>query len=249
MDKRVKVPIRVRTPAVRESVPPLTERERNAARLARRSRQRRVEDPAKAGRPEVRRRVEDPAKAGRPASGPAPETGYETRNTERSACNARQESEPALQAEAEQRAGKAEESLEEWRDRALRLQAEIENFRKRQQRLAEERILADRERLLREFLRVADNLERALEADGSDGERLRQGVDLTYRALLLVLEQEGAEPIEAAGTRFDPVWHEAVGTVPHEHAGVAPDTVAEVVEAGYRLGGRLLRPARVIVAT
>ena len=142
-----------------------------------------------------------------------------------------------------------EESLDVWRDRALRLQAEIENFRKRQQRLAEERILADRERVLRSFLRVADDLERALNADGVDGDSLRQGVDLTHQALMRILDQEGAEPIEALGQPFDPAWHEAVGTVPNGHAGVEPDTVVEVVEAGYRMGDRLLRPARVIVAT
>lgn len=141
-----------------------------------------------------------------------------------------------------------QESLEEWRDRALRLQAEMENFRKRQQRLADERIAADRERLLRDFLRVADNLERALNTDGTDAESLRQGVDLTHQTLMRLLEQEEAEPIQAAGEPFDPAWHEAVSTVPHEQAGVEPDTVVGVVEAGYYLGDRLLRPARVVVA-
>ena len=142
-----------------------------------------------------------------------------------------------------------DEDLAVWRDRALRLQAEIENFRKRQQRLAEERILADRERLLRSFLRVADDLERALNAEGADDGTLRQGVDLTHQALMRILDQEGAEPVEAAGQAFDPAWHEAVATVPHQRVGAEPDTVVEVVEAGYRMGERLLRPARVVVAT
>jgi molecular chaperone GrpE len=141
-----------------------------------------------------------------------------------------------------------EEAVEVWRDRALRLQAEMENFRKRQQRLAEERIVADRERLLRSFLRVADDLERALSTDGVDAESLREGVDLTHHALIQLLDREGVEPIQAKGQPFDPAWHEAVGTVPHERAGVEPDAVAEVVQVGYRLGDRLLRPARVIVA-
>jgi molecular chaperone GrpE len=141
-----------------------------------------------------------------------------------------------------------EESLEVWRDRALRLQAEIENFRKRQQRLSEERIAAGRERLLRAFLGIADDLERALNADGVDADSLRQGVDLTYQAMMRLLDQEGAEPIQAEGQPFDPSWHEAVGTLPHQDAGVEPDTVIKVMQAGYRLGDRLLRPARVIVA-
>jgi len=141
------------------------------------------------------------------------------------------------------------EDLDMWRDRALRLQAEMENFRKRQQRLADERVAADRERLLRAFLRVADDLERALHADGTDAESLRQGVGLTHQSLMHIIDQEGAEPIEAGGRPFDPAWHEAVGTVPSRHAGAAPDTVVKVVQPGYRIGDRLLRPARVIVAT
>jgi molecular chaperone GrpE len=142
-----------------------------------------------------------------------------------------------------------EETPDVWRDRALRLQAEIENFRRRQQRLAEERILADRERLLRAFLGVADNLERALATDGVDAESLRQGVGLTHQTLMHLLDREGVEQLEARGEPFDPAWHEAIGVVPHQQAQVEPDTVVEVVEAGYRIGERLLRPARVIVAT
>lgn len=145
--------------------------------------------------------------------------------------------------------GEEKESLEMWRDRALRLQAEMENFRKRQQRLADERIAADRERLLRAFLNVADNLERALNTNGTDAESLRQGVNLTYQTMERVLDQEGAELVQAKGQPFDPVWHEAVSTVPHRQADAEPDTIIEVVQAGYRLGDRLLRPARVIVAT
>jgi len=142
-----------------------------------------------------------------------------------------------------------EESLDAWRDRALRLQAEIENFRKRQQRLAEERILADRERLLRAFLDVADNLERALDADTASVGSLRQGVDLTHQTLMRILGQEGVEPIQSVGQPFDPDWYEAVDTVPHQQAGVEPGTIVQVEQEGYRLGDRLLRPARVIVAT
>ncbi len=153
--------------------------------------------------------------------------------------------EPQPVAEAQEES----EELEMWKDRALRLQAEMENFRKRQQRLAEDRVMADRERLLRAFLAVADDLARALSADGIDAEDLREGVDLTYQSMLRLLEQEGVEPVEAEGQPFDPAWHEAVGSVPHEEAGVEPDTVVEVVQPGYRIGDRLLRPARVIVAT
>jgi molecular chaperone GrpE len=179
---------------------------------------------------------------------PEPDTQHATRNTQHGTCNTHEVRYQTQDPERESQVVEEEETLDLWRDRALRLQAEIENFRKRQQRLAEERILADRERLLRAFLRVADDLERVLNADGADAGDLRQGVDLTYRSLMQLLDQEGAEPIEAVGQPFDPAWHEAVGTVPHVRAGAEPDTVVKVVEAGYRLGDRLLRPARVIVA-
>lgn len=140
------------------------------------------------------------------------------------------------------------EELEVWRDRALRLQAEMENFRKRQQRRAEERIQANRERLLRRFLRVADDLERALNNAG-DAEGLREGIEMTHRSLMRLLDQEGVEQIEPRGQSFDPLWHEAVGTVSHQEAEVEIDTVVDVAQEGYRLDGRLLRPARVVVAT
>jgi molecular chaperone GrpE len=125
----------------------------------------------------------------------------------------------------------------------------MENFRKRHQRLADERVAADRERLLRAFLDVADNLERALSVNGTDIESLRQGVSLTHQTMERLLDQEGAELVQAKGQPFDPTWHDAVSTVPHTSADAEPDTVVEVVQAGYRLGDRLLRPARVIVAT
>lgn len=154
-----------------------------------------------------------------------------------------QEEAPPAQEEAE-----AHESLEVWRERAMRLQAEMENFRKRQQRLADERIASEREKLLRSLLEIADNLERALNTDGADAQAIREGVRLTHQAMQHLIAREGAEPIQPAGEPFDPAWHEAVASVPHTQAQVAPDTVVEVVQTGYRIGERLLRPARVVVA-
>ncbi|NLE45908.1 MAG: nucleotide exchange factor GrpE [Chloroflexi bacterium] len=135
-----------------------------------------------------------------------------------------------------------------WRDRALRLQAEMENFRKRQQRLAEEQIRQEREGLLSEFLGASDNLELALTAEGADLESLRKGVSVTHQAMKRLLSNAGVEKIDARGQRFDPQWHEAVGTVPHQSAGVPPETVVNVLKQGYQLNGRLLRPAQVVVA-
>jgi len=137
---------------------------------------------------------------------------------------------------------------ESWRDQALRLQADMDNFRKRQQRLAQDRIEEERQRLLGLFLGVVDDLERALAAPPGDDEALRQGLQLTHRKALQLLRKEGVEPIQAQFQRFDPQWHEAVATVSRDSHNVAPNTVIHVVESGYRLGDRLLRPAKVIVA-
>jgi molecular chaperone GrpE len=136
----------------------------------------------------------------------------------------------------------------DWQDRALRLQAEMENYRRRQQRLAQDQIQAERERLLQALLEIVDDLERALATPSRDGGGLHEGVQLTHRAALQRLKKEGVEQIEAQDRPFDPAWHDAVSTVPGRQWGIAPDTVVKVLEPGYRLGDRLLRPARVVVA-
>ena len=151
------------------------------------------------------------------------------------------------------------EELEEWRDRALRLQADMENYRKRQQRYAQDQIGHERHRLLNAFLGIVDDLERALATpDGDDGlphgvglrhrDGLRRGVELTHRAAMQLLQKEGAVAISAEHQPFDPNWHEAVATIPRNGGEVAPGTVIQVVEPGYRIDNQLLRPAKVVVA-
>jgi molecular chaperone GrpE len=136
----------------------------------------------------------------------------------------------------------------DWQERALRLQAEMENFRRRQRRLAHEQIEAERSRLLESFLRVVDDLERALAVPARDGGGLREGILLTHRAALNILKGEGVERMQPENQPFDPNWQEAISAVSHEQANATPGTVVQVVEPGYRLDGRLLRPAKVIVA-
>lgn len=133
----------------------------------------------------------------------------------------------------------------EWQAIAQRLQADMENFRKRQTRRADEAIAAERERLLRLMLPLADNLERALRYGNSEEQTLSQGVELIQRELRRLLENEGVTRIETVGQPFTPDLHEAVATTP---AQAEPGTVLEEVEAGYKLGDKLLRPARVVVA-
>jgi molecular chaperone GrpE len=133
----------------------------------------------------------------------------------------------------------------DWQALALRLQADMGNFRKRQTRRADEAIDTERERLLRLILPVADNLARALSHDGQEDESLRRGVELTRRELMRLLKAEGVTRIEALGQPFTPELHEAVATIATD---ARVGTIVEEVEVGYKLGNKLLRPARVVVA-
>lgn len=142
----------------------------------------------------------------------------------------------------------AKEETARWRDQAARLQADMDNYRKRQRRLARDEVNAEQRRLLGSFLQIVDNLERALAAPSEGDGSLREGVELTHRTALKMLEKEGVQPIAAAGRPFDPAWHEAVATQAQGLTDAAPGSVSKVVETGYRLGDELLRPARVIVA-
>jgi len=135
-------------------------------------------------------------------------------------------------------------------ERHLRLQAEFENFRKRQQRDRAELNRQAKERVLGELPGIVDNLERALRHAGAAGaapETLAQGVELVCKQLQEVLTRFGAEPISALGAMFDPRLHEAMARV--ETAGEPPDgTVIEEYRRGYLLDGKVLRPALVSVA-
>jgi molecular chaperone GrpE len=103
------------------------------------------------------------------------------------------------------------------------------------------------DRLLIEVLSIADNLERAL-AVAQEDTPIRQGVAITHRDLVRLLQRHGLERIDAFRQPFDPQWHEAIDVVPARELGVAPGTVVQVMVPGYRRGEQLFRPARVVVA-
>ncbi len=136
------------------------------------------------------------------------------------------------------------EAAEAWQEKVTRLYADLENSKKRlAQRYAQEAEQA-KENVIRDMLTVADNLERALAHAAGTSEET--GIALTLKAFTGVMSQHGVQPIEAEGQPFDPTQHEAVGT--EASAEQEPGMVTAVVEKGYRLHDRLLRPARVLVA-
>ena len=142
--------------------------------------------------------------------------------------------------------------LEDANDRLLRLQAELENFRKRSRRELDEQQRYAQLPIIRDLLSVLDNLERAVSAtnqsDGPTAEGLLQGVQLVTVELQTVLERHHCQRIEVAeGTVFDPNRHEAISQQPSaEHP---PDTVMHVAQPGYHLYDRIVRPSQVVVAT
>jgi molecular chaperone GrpE len=142
----------------------------------------------------------------------------------------------------------AEQARDEYLTLVKQTRAEFENYQKRNAReLASERRYAQAP-LAGDLLSALDNLDRAIQAGKQAGETgpLVQGVALVQSQLLDVLRRHGITPIEAQGKAFDPNLHQAVMQQPS--AEVAPQTVLQVLEPGYMLHERVLRPARVIVS-
>ncbi len=144
--------------------------------------------------------------------------------------------------------------LTETKDRLLRTLAEMENLRRRTTREVADARAYGISGFARDVLDIADNLQRALDAVPADAranadpglKALIEGVELTEKALLKALEKNGVKKFDPAGQKFDPNVHQAMYEVPNES--VPSGTVVHVVQAGYMIGDRILRPAMVGVA-
>ncbi|MDN3522673.1 nucleotide exchange factor GrpE [Halomonas ramblicola] len=140
-----------------------------------------------------------------------------------------------------------EQSLADAKDQSLRAAAEAQNVRRRAEQEAEKARKFALEKFVKELLPVVDSLEKALDAMGEDAtEAHREGVSMTLKMQLDVLGKFGVEVVEPAGEPFDPQYHEAVTMVPNPE--LEPNTVMEVIQKGYLLNGRLVRPAMVVVS-
>lgn len=150
-------------------------------------------------------------------------------------------------AAASEREAELEAEVASLNDQLLRLRAEMDNFRKRVNRTTDDLIQQAKSSLLRDILRVADDLDRTLAAldAGSDPASAREGVQLTRSQLTSLLQARGVRAIETDGA-FDPRWHEAVATRPS--ADVPAGTITAELQPGYRWGDDVLRAARVEVA-
>lgn len=134
------------------------------------------------------------------------------------------------------------------RDQLLRTAADFDNFKKRARRDLQDAERVAREDFLRDLLPVFDNLERATQHAGTatDVKSLAQGIELVMRQFVDTLSRLGVERIQALGQPFDPALHEAVQQ--QETLDEPPGTVLTEIQAGYRIGDRLVRPAMVVVA-
>ncbi|MEM6605239.1 MAG: nucleotide exchange factor GrpE [Pseudomonadota bacterium] len=141
------------------------------------------------------------------------------------------------------------ESLAAAEDRALRATADAQNAKRRAEMDVEKARKFALERFASELLPVVDNLERSREAAlaaGDEAGAITEGVELTLKSFVDVLQKFGIAPIDPAGEPFDPQMHQAMSMV--ESPDSEPNTVLDVMQKGYQLNGRLVRPAMVIVS-
>ncbi|MDP2643836.1 MAG: nucleotide exchange factor GrpE [Desulfobacterales bacterium] len=165
-----------------------------------------------------------------------------------SAEQARKEPDQAIK-EMEEKLQKVEDEAKESYDRMLRVSAEFENYKKRNMREMNEFRKFANESLIKELLPIVDNLERAIILSDSDSQinnSILEGVNLTLKDILKVLENFSVKPIDVVGKDFDPGFHEAV--YQEETDDYPENTVIKELQRGYMIHDRLLRPAMVAVS-
>jgi molecular chaperone GrpE len=161
--------------------------------------------------------------------------------------------EPEAEVSLDEMIVRFEAEIAEWKDHAMRAAADAENVRRRAEREMNDARAYAIQRFARDLFVVADNLSRALKAvpaDAADAtvKNLMSGVELTEKALQTAFEAHGVKRIEPkAGDKFDPHKHQAMTEQPAP-SGVAPGAVVQVMQTGYELFGRVVRPAMVVVA-
>ncbi|WP_062306307.1 nucleotide exchange factor GrpE [Alicyclobacillus sendaiensis] len=137
--------------------------------------------------------------------------------------------------------------IEELTQQLLRTRADFDNFRRRTRQEREELVQFATKKLLADLLPVLDNFDRAIQAlEGVNEPQMKQGIEMVHRQLIQVMHQYGVTEMDAVGAPFDPAQHEAV--MQEQVEGQEPGRVIEVLQKGYLLHGRVLRPAMVKVS-
>lgn len=160
-----------------------------------------------------------------------------------------EDSEAPTEDDPEAKLKAAEQKVDEYYDRLLRTSAEFDNYKKRTTREMRDVVRYANEKLLKELLSVADNLERAItsaQQDNAEDDALLEGVRLTLNEIEKILERHNVQPVKALGEPFDPNFHQAMMQAESEDQPV--NTVIQEMQKGYVLHDRLLRPAMVVVS-
>lgn len=155
------------------------------------------------------------------------------------------EAAPARADSADDRLRKAEQAAAEHHDAWLRARAEADNIRKRAQAEVASAHKFAVENFSTELLAVKDSLEAALAVENASVESMRSGVELTLKQLVNVFQRFNIAEVNPAGQKFDPYRHQAIGTLESD---AEPNTVVQVLQKGYLLHDRVIRPALVMVA-
>lgn len=142
---------------------------------------------------------------------------------------------------------KLNQDLQEKKDRLLRLQADFDNFRRRSAKEREEISAVVTQNFCKDMLPLLDNFERAMAAETKDVEAFQKGVEMIFTQFQEILKKNGLEHIEAVGQKFDPNFHQAVMRV--EDPEKEDDTVAQELQKGYMVKGRVIRPSMVQVVS
>ena len=156
----------------------------------------------------------------------------------------------AMQEEIEALKGQVDglnKDLQEKKDRLLRLQADFDNFRRRSAKEREEISAVVTQNFCKDMLPLLDNFERAMAAETKDVEAFQKGVEMIFTQFQEILKKNGLEHIEGVGQKFDPNFHQAVMRV--EDPEKEDDTVAQELQKGYMVKGRVIRPSMVQVVS
>jgi len=152
-------------------------------------------------------------------------------------------------AKLQKQLAESESTIGTYKDQLFRLAAEFENFRKRVEADRNEFIKYSNEKLIKDLLPVLDDFGRALATGGknSDFESFYKGIELIYQKFARILEEKGLKPIESLGKEFDVMYHDVLMQIPSP--GALPHTVLEEVERGYLLHGKVIKHAKVVIAS
>lgn len=149
--------------------------------------------------------------------------------------------------ELQQQIEKLEAQVKEKEDRALRLQADFDNFRRRTRQEKDEISAVVTQTILTDMLPLLDNFERALAVETTDAESFQNGVEMIYKQFKEAMKKNGLEAIETEGAMFDPNFHQAVMRV--QDADKDDDTIAAELQKGYMVKGHVIRPSMVQVVS